>query len=233
MFLTKNSRSQIQKEQLNEPEIGPVYDWVKNQTRPDKSEIVMQSQAVRYYWHIFDTLKLQDGLLVKNFHKKDNSGCYLQLVTPKILRKEVINLSHDNLLSGHLGRKKTQEKVVKNFFWFEMREDISAHVSGCKICERNRRPYRAAKAKMGNMTIGSPLERLSTDILGPLPETPRGNKYILTATDHFTNWVVIYPISDLSAATTARVLLNGIIGHFGCPLTILSDQGRNYESQIF
>ncbi len=33
--------------------------------------------------------------------------------------------------------------------------------------------------------------------------------------------------------TTARVLLNGIIGHFGCPLTILSDQGGNYESQIF
>lgn len=38
------------------------------------------------------------------------------------MRKEVINLSHDNLLSGHLGRKKTHEKVVKNFFWFEMRE---------------------------------------------------------------------------------------------------------------
>lgn len=33
--------------------------------------------------------------------------------------------------------------------------------------------------------------------------------------------------------TTAGVLLNGIIGHFGCPLTILSDQGGNYESQIF
>lgn len=69
MFLTKHSRSQIQKEQLNDPEIGLVYDWVKNQTRPDKSEIVMQSPAVRYYWHIFDTLKLRDGLLVKNFHK--------------------------------------------------------------------------------------------------------------------------------------------------------------------
>lgn len=81
-----------------------------------------------------------------------------------------------------------------------MRENnISIHVSSCKICEKNRRPYRAAKAKMGNMTVGSPLERLSTDILGPLPETHRGNKYILTATDHFTNWVDIFPILDLTA----------------------------------
>lgn len=116
----------------------------------------MQSPAVRYYWHIYDTLKLQDSLLVKNFHKKDNSGSYLQLVTSKILRKEVINMSHYNLLSGHLGRKKKQEKVVK-IFWFEMREDISAHVSGCEICERNRRPYRTARARIGNMTVGSPL----------------------------------------------------------------------------
>lgn len=113
-----------------------------------------------------------------------------------------------------------------------MRDDISAHVSGCKVCKRNRIPYRAARTKMGNMTVGSPLERLSTDILGPLPETPRGNKYILTATDHFTNWVEIYSVSDLMAATTARVL-NVVIDHFGCPLTILSDQGRNYESKIF
>lgn len=42
MFLTKYSKSQIQKDQLNDPDIGPVYDWVKNQTKPIKSEIVMQ-----------------------------------------------------------------------------------------------------------------------------------------------------------------------------------------------
>ena len=83
------------------------------------------------------------------------------------------------------------------------------------------------------MTVGAPLDRLSTDILGPLPETPRGNKYILTATDHFTNWVEIIPISDLTAVTTARVLLNEVISRYGCPDTILSDQGRNYESKIF
>lgn len=85
MFLTKY-RSQILKEQLD-PEIGPVYDWVKNQTRPDMSEIIMQSLAVRFYWHIFDSLTIQDGLLVKYFHGKDNSGSYLQLVAPEILRK--------------------------------------------------------------------------------------------------------------------------------------------------
>lgn len=54
---------------------------------------------------------------------------------------------------GYLGRKKTQEKVTRNYFCFEMWEDISAHVSSCKICEKNKRPYRSTKAMMGNMII--------------------------------------------------------------------------------
>lgn len=114
-----------------------------------------------------------------------------------------------------------------------MKEDISAYIASCKVCQKNKKPYRSPRAELGQMTVGAPLDRLSTDILGPLPETPRGNKYILTATDHFSNWVEIIPIPDLTAATTARVLLNEVIGRYGCPDTILSDEGRNYESKIF
>lgn len=114
-----------------------------------------------------------------------------------------------------------------------MKEDIAAHVSGCEVCEKNRKPYHKPRAGLGHMTVGAPLDRLSTDILGPLPETPRGNRYILRATDHFTNWVEIFPIPDQTATTTARILLNEVIGRYGCPESIHSDQGRNYESNIF
>ena len=46
--------------------------------------------------------------IVKEFTKKDNSGSHKQLVTPVV---------HDTLSSGHLGRKRTHEKVTRNFFW--------------------------------------------------------------------------------------------------------------------
>ena len=52
---------------------------------------------------------------VKEFHKRDNSGFHLQLLTPKKFRIEAMSLAHDNLLSGHLGRKKTQERLSRNF----------------------------------------------------------------------------------------------------------------------
>ena len=77
------------------------------------------------------------------------------------------------------------------------------------------------------------MDRLATDVLGPLPLTPRGNRYILLVTDHFTKWVEIFAIQDQSAITSADVILNEVIARFGTPLTIHSDQGRNYESKIF
>ena len=83
------------------------------------------------------------------------------------------------------------------------------------------------------MPVGAPLDRLSTDILGPFPESNQGNKYVLAVTDYFTKWVEIFAIPDQSAATCAKIILNEVIARFGCPYDIHSDQGHNYESALF
>ena len=86
---------------------------------------------------------------------------------------------------------------------------------------------------LGKMQVGAPLDRISTDFLVPLPLTPRRNRFILLATDHFTKWVEITAVPDQTASTCANKLLNEVISRYGCPLSIHSDQGRCYESSIF
>ncbi len=103
----------------------------------------------------------------------------------------------------------------------------------CDVCAAMKKLNRTPRAPLGRMLVGATLDRLATDILGPLPLTPRGNRYILLATDHFTKWVEIMAVPDQTAKTCANRLLNDVIGRFGCPLTLHSDQGRNYESSIF
>ena len=83
------------------------------------------------------------------------------------------------------------------------------------------------------MPVGAPLDRLSTDILGPFPESTQGNKYALAVTYYFTKWVEIFAIPDQSVATCAEIILNEVIARFGCPCDIHSDQGHNYESVLF
>ena len=77
---------------------------------------------------------------------------------------------------------------------------------------------------MKEYNVGSPMERIAMDILGPLPTSDSGNKYILIVSDHFTR--LAYPIAYQEAQTIADVLTKEFICRFGVPLLIHTDQGR-------
>ena len=69
--------------------------------------------------------------------------------------------------------------------------------------------------------------------MGPLPISQSGNSYLLVLGDYFTRCMEAYPIPDQQAETVARKLVNEFISRFGVPLEIHSDQGRNFESELF
>ena len=100
------------------------------------------------------------------------------------------------------------------------------------VCAQRRGPHKKTRAPMRKYNVGSPMERIAMDILGPLPTSDNGNKYILIVSDYFTRWVEAYPIADQEAQTIADVLTKEFICRFGVPLLIHTDQGRNFESKL-
>ncbi|VDI21683.1 Hypothetical predicted protein [Mytilus galloprovincialis] len=77
------------------------------------------------------------------------------------------------------------------------------------------------------------MERIATDILGELPETESGNKYILVVSDYYTKWTESFAMPNMEAKTVAKIIVEEVIVRFGVPHWIHSDQGRQFESLLF
>jgi hypothetical protein len=74
---------------------------------------------------------------------------------------------------------------------------------------------------------------LAIDLVGPFPATSRGNRWILVLTDHFTRWQDALAIPDATAPVVATVLDERVFCYFGIPEQVHTDQGAQFQSQLF
>ena len=63
--------------------------------------------------------------------------------------------------------------------------------------------------------------------MGHLPMDANGNEYLVSIIDHFSRFIELYPVPDLSARTFATCLL-AWIGRYSAPHQLLSDKGTQF-----
>ena len=69
------------------------------------------------------------------------------------------------------------------------------------------------------------------DILGPLPQSPHKNSYVLVVSDYFTRWNEAYALPNQEAEMVAHKLVDEFF-RFSVPEQLHFDQGRQFESAI-
>ena len=135
---------------------------------------------------------------------------------------------HDE--AGHQGRDRTVNLVRERFYWDTLYKDISDYVAQCPRCSRRKGTSRPALLQPFFAT--QPLEIIHLDHL--TLEPCRGQyESILVVTDHFTRYAQTYAVKNQTALTTAKVLWEQFLRHYGFPQKILTEQGPGFESQLF
>ena len=134
-----------------------------------------------------------------------------QLVLPTKCRRVVMELAHSIPLAGHLGKRKTTDRTLQRFYWPTVRRDIAEFCRRCETCQKSSKakPQRAPLIPLA--IVDEPFKRIAMDIVGPLPRSRSGNRYILVICDYATR----YP-----EAVAMRTI------------EILTDQGSNFTSQL-
>ena len=103
----------------------------------------------------------------------------------------------------------------------------------CALCSSKKGPSQRQKAPLVKYVVGSPMERIAIDAMGPFVLSDRGNCYLLVAMDYSSKWPEAYAIPRQDTETVAEVLVNEFVCRFGVPLELHSDQGTNFESAVF
>src|SRR6266540_1703932 len=75
-------------------------------------------------------------------------------------------------------------------------------------------------------------ERWGIDIVGPLPQTDDGYRYIVVAMDYFSRWPEARPLTHANARQVAKFIYEEIICRFGASRVLQSDRGTHFVNEI-
>ncbi|KAL5503515.1 hypothetical protein EMCRGX_G010476 [Ephydatia muelleri] len=89
-----------------------------------------------------------------------------------------------------------------------MGDDIRSFVQICDTCQRsNDAKFVKTDASLHPIPIKSRVwDQVGIDLVGPLPKTAAGNRYIVTLMDYFSKWPEAEPLKDKSAHGVASFL---------------------------
>eukprot|EP00833_Pecoramyces_ruminatium_P002480 jgi/Orpsp1_1/1176512/evm.model.c7180000057878.1 len=76
---------------------------------------------------------------INKFKIENNLILYNHLIyIPENLRLEILKRSHDKPTCGHLGIRRTEELILRNYWWPKLHEDVISYVKSCEDCARNK-----------------------------------------------------------------------------------------------
>ncbi|XP_071109904.1 uncharacterized protein [Haliotis cracherodii] len=201
----------------------------------DKVRKLVEEGKIRETRHSTSSYYIENDMLYRKhtFTKFDKGKQVVQAVVPVGLRTQVMKVSHEALMGGHLGIKKTLDRVMSQFYWPGIMGDVRRHVLSCDICQRTTPKGKVRRIPLGQMPlIEVPFERIAVDLIGPLyPVTDKGNRYLLTVVDYATRYPEAVSLPRIETEYVAEALFE-IFSRVGIPKEILTDMGAQFTSGV-
>ncbi|KAK2709037.1 hypothetical protein QYM36_014609 [Artemia franciscana] len=146
-------------------------------------------------------------------------------------------ISRDNediFHGGHFGFLKTYIHIHERFYFRNMHAIIKKYVQSCLVCCQRKGLNYTPKSPLGSLPeVSQPLEMVGIDLLGPLPESVNArNKWILVISDAFSKHVTLVALPNKTANCVAKAFVEKFMLIYGPCENSVSDQGKEFCSDI-
>ena len=109
-----------------------------------------------------------------------------------------MRIAHSVPMAGHLGRDKTTQRILQRFYWPSVRHDVAEY---CEVCQKVSRKGVPPAPLIPLPVVDDPFQRVAMDIVGPLPKSRSGKRYILVLCDYATRYPEAVALRSIEAET--------------------------------
>ncbi|CAG2216100.1 Retrovirus-related Pol polyprotein from transposon 17.6,Retrovirus-related Pol polyprotein from transposon 297 [Mytilus edulis] len=207
------STTEIKSEQRADNNYKDIIDYLETGRLPKDKDKHRKVLVLQPFYFLHDDILYHVDKRSKRGQRDLNAN--IQLAIPRKMVPTILAETHNSLFSGHLGISRTIRRTQRLYFWPLMNSDIENWIKSCELCSERKQPSNPVRAQLSSMPLASmPFERVSTDIMGPLP------------------YVEFIPLSDIRASTVAKAFIENVLCRHGSPSFLHSDRGSNYLSNI-
>lgn len=172
---------------------------------------------------ILSDYSLTNNILVHSKSKR--------IVIPESKKNEVLELSHNHPMAGHMGIKNTYDRIAASHFWPSMKTDVRDFVISCDQCQKRNKKRDTPEISSAKI-VPKPFYHVGIDVIGPLPITLTGKRYIVVAIDFFTKWVEARSVAEASSHEITQFIYEELICRHGIPYELTSDRGTEFLNEL-
>ena len=116
-----------------------------------------------------------------------------------------------------------------------MRANAVAYIRKCDRdrCQRQAPVSRASVQDLTTITSPWPFAQWGMDIVRPLPTTPAQRKLLLVATHYFNKWIEAKAFASIKDKEVVQFMWKNIVCRFGIPQSIVTNNGPQFDSQVY
>ena len=220
--VTETQQSELVEAQRKDPKLQAVVEYLEQGILPadEKAARKMVLERPRF--------ALVDGVLCYVDSARGNRS---RIAVPDSLKSELMREAHAGSLSGHFAAKSLYDTLTRLYWWDGMYGDVHRFVRGCLTCAARGGTGRRQRAPLQPLPVSGPFQRVGVDIM-EMPQTERGNRYVIVFVDYLTKWVEACATQDQTSETIARLLVDTVVCRHGVPAELLSDRGANLLSEL-
>ena len=161
------------------------------------------------------------------------SGPYPRYV-PLDEATRIIEQVHGGICGTHIGGHSLCHRIMtQGFYWPTMKPESKLFVKNCDIYHKFGTIIHVLATMLHSVSSPWPFYKWGIDIMGMLPLATSQRKFILVATDYFTNWAEAEAYTQVKATHLVQFVQKNIVWLFEVPHSIVPNNGPQFINMPF